>query len=393
VPDRFYAETPVMARFIEDLIDEDPSHRLLIFRRDPAKPLYPQLRTFFAEELDGMKAARAQPAAEWCPRWLASLVGLFMPLARAPSRQRRIWQVRRTQGLYRDPDRGMHARWLLFWSMVSAMAWYVSAAIVITWWLRDLDWSWGNQAIALLQRITGTPENRFPYLDGLRAPDYPIVDAVGNLPARLIAASFLIAAARHYQNVLGGVTPLVTGMRQGRLSLLAVVAEINMRLFAVFPYLLILTPTLVERRLWPICTAIGICEVFTSNVAVLAFARLTLRRASRVHLSTVPRERIAGLDAIRNWTTTSAFYGFATWVIGISIYYGLLKDVFMYSGVVTAINVVMFYLMKCSGDAAADVRVALGRACLAAERLRRVSSVAPSTGAEPVHEPATVMTT
>ncbi|MGH3681343.1 MAG: protein kinase domain-containing protein, partial [Natronosporangium sp.] len=59
VPDRFYAETPVLARFVEDLIGREQEHRLLIFTPDPDRPLYPQLRTVFDEELTAMAASRA----------------------------------------------------------------------------------------------------------------------------------------------------------------------------------------------------------------------------------------------------------------------------------------------------------------------------------------------
>lgn len=371
VPDLFYAETPVMARFIEDLVDGEPTRRLLLFRPDPPPaPLYPQLRRFFDEELAAMAATRRGRVGQVRIRWLAALLDLFMPLAGAPARQWQVWRIRRSQGLYRHPRRSMHIRWLLTASWLSAAAWYVAATVLVTWWLRDLGWDWGNQAIAFLQQATGTPSDRFPYLDDLRQPDYPISDFAENLPVRMVGLSFLLVGARYYQNLFAGLTPLVAGLRQGWLSLLAIVAELHMRLFAVAAFLLVLPPTLVQGRWWSVFTPVGVLFVFICNWSCLSFARLALRRAKAAQLSTVPAGRVAGLDAFSGWTPSAAFYAVTCGVIGTLIYLDLVKDVYVYAGAVTAINTVLFYVIKCSGRSAADVRTGLGRAFLAAERLR-----------------------
>lgn len=370
VPDAFYAETPVMARFLEDLVDRVPRRRLLIFKPDPGQPIYPQLRTYFREELAAMIAARAELPGPAKPAWLATVFSWFTPLSGALGRQRRMWQTRRAQDLYRDPRRGMYVRWLLLWSWVSAVAWYLGATILVTWWLRDLGWDWGNNLIAGLQRATGTTEDEFPYLDALRQADYPIPDLAGSLPVRMVGISFLLVGVRYYQNLLSGITPLVTGLRQGRLSVLAVLAEAHMRTFSLTSFLLVMPPTLVQRRWWPIFTATGILLTFSCNLILLVFARTALRHARARQLSIVPPGRIAALDSFADWAPSAAFYTVATWTIGTLIYLDLVKDVYVYAGAVTAINIVLFYLIKCSGESAADVRVGLGRSFLAAERLR-----------------------
>ncbi len=364
VPDACYAESTVLARFLEDLTDADPAHRLLIFRPDPALPRYPQLLTFFEEELAAVTAAREERQE--------GLRGLLAPLSGAPGRARRMWAIRREQSLYRDPRRGMYVRWLMFWSWLSAVAWWGAATVVGYWWLRDIGWDWGNQPITVLQRITGSSEEEFPGLDALRADDYPIPDLVDSLPVRMVGLSFLVVGARFYQNVLAGLTPLATGPRQGRLSVLALLAEANMRLFAVLAAVLTLPPTLVQRDWWPIFTAVGVFLVFLCNLCCLSFARAAVRRARGAGLSTVPAGRITGLQEIGYWTASAGFYSFAVWSIGSLIYLGHVHDVHVYAGAVTAINIVIFYIRNCSGPTAADVRTALARACLAAERLRHL---------------------
>lgn len=373
VPDAFYAETPVMARFIEDLVDREPARRLLIFKPNRQDRVYPQLREYFREELAAMAAARAELPAAAGPAWAGTVLSWFTPLSGALGRQRRMWQIRRDQNLYRDQRRGMYVRWLLLWSWVSALAWYVGITVLVTWWLRDLGLDWGNQAIAFLQQIAGTSKDEFPYLDSLRQSDYPIPDLLGNLPVRLAGLSFLLVGARFYQNLLSGITPLVTGPGQGRLSAQALVAEGFMRLFSLTAFVLVMPATLVQRRWWPLLTALGILLTFLCNLSLITFARAALRRARAERLSIVPAGRSAALDSFADWTPSAAFYAVATGTIGTLIYLDLVKDVYVYAGAVTAINIVLFYLIKCSGDSAADVRIGLGRAFLAAERLRYVA--------------------
>ncbi|WP_049579834.1 protein kinase domain-containing protein [Streptomyces sp. SBT349] len=362
VPDAFYAETPLLARFVEDLTDRDPKRRLLIFRPDRTRPLYPQLLTFFDEELAAVTASRDQRSG--------GLLRLYTPLAGAPGRQRELWRMRREQSLYADPRRGMHVRWLLAWSWVSATAWYVAATVVITWWLRDLDWNWGNHWVTLLQRTNGAGEEEIPFIDPLRADDYPIPDLRESLPVRMVGLSFLLVGARYYQNLFAGLTPLVTGTGQGRLTFWAFLAEAHMRLAALLAFLLVMPPTLFQRSWWPVFTGIGITCVALCNAACLLFARAAVARARAEGLTTVPTGRIAGLEMFATWTPTAAFYSLAVWTIALAISFDAVHDVGVYAAMVTAINIGLFYIVKCSGSSAAAVRTGLGRACLAAERLR-----------------------
>ncbi|MET9019992.1 serine/threonine-protein kinase [Actinopolymorpha sp. NPDC004070] len=380
VPDSLYAETPILARFIEDLVDGEPTHRLSLFRPDPAEPLYPQLRTLLDEELAGVQAARNDRST--APGLLADLVGLFRPLSGAPGSQWRLWKVRRRQGLYRDPSRGMHVRWLLFWAWLSGAAWYVAATIVLWWWARDLGWDWGNQAVTALSRLSGASPDTFPYLDDLRQPDYRVPDLVANLPARMVCLSFLLVCARYYQNLFAGLTPLVTGLGQGRLSRLAVLAEVHMRLATVVGLVLVVPTTLVQQAWWPVCTTIGMVVTSLCNWTCRRFAQTAVAEARKAGLSTVPSGRIAELEEFCRWAPSSTFYTFTVAVILVCMHLGVATDLPVYAAGVTLTNAVLFYGIKCSGNSAADVRAALGRACLAAERLRHTRHLVSSGPAD-----------
>lgn len=369
VPDGYYAEAPLLARFIEDLIERNPDHRLLVFRASGAELRYEQLRVFLAEELAAVRITRDDRPTR--PRWLTAVIELWRPLLGVPRRQRQLWKLRREQ-LSRDSRRGMHVRWLLFWSLLSAGSWYITVTIVVTWWLRDLDLDWDNQPVVLLQRLTNTPKDQFPYLDLLRAPDYQIPDLAGNLPVRLVGLSFAIIAARYYQGLFASLTPLATGWRSGPLSVRAVTAETLMRMGTVVPAVLILLPTLIERRWWAIATALGVTYIFLCNWACNAFAKEAIRQARARGLSTVPRGKIPGLESFGQWAPSALLYAISTWVVGSLITGGQLKDVYFYASAVAAINIVLFYIIKC-GRNLPHVRAGLSRACLAAERIQYVT--------------------
>jgi hypothetical protein len=264
-------------------------------------------------------------------------------------------------------------RWLLGWSLLAAATWYLSLTVVVIWWLRDLNHDRGNQAIAVLQRVTGTPEDQFPYLDLLRAADYPIPDLAGNLPVRLVGLSFAIVCARYYQSLFAGITPLAAGWRSSGLSFRAITAEVLMRMATFVPALLILPATLFERRWWPILTAIGMTYLFLVNWSSHAFARNAIGRAHTLGLSTVSRERSPGLVSFAQWTPASLLYALCVWVIGILIYRGQLNDVYFYAGGVATVNIALWYAIKL-GRNVGPIRAGLSRACLAAERIRHISA-------------------
>jgi hypothetical protein len=368
VPDAYYAEAPQLARFIEDLTDAAPEHRLLVFQPTGPEPPYRQLGKYFREELEAVRVAQGDRPPH--PGWLTGVIDLCRPLLGMPSRQRRLWKLRRRQHLA-GTRRGLYVRWLLFWSLVAASTWYLSLAVVLVWWLRDGNLDWGNQAVAVLQRVTGTPQDQFPYLDLLRAADYPIPDLAGNLPIRLVALSFAIVGARFYQGLFAGITPLAVGRHEGGLSVRAVVAEAFMRMAAFVPLLLILPPTLVERRWWPIFTAVGTTFVFLVNWSTLVFARAAIRRARGLGVSTVSSERHPGLASFAQWTPAALLYAVCVWVIGVLIYRGVLTDVYFYAAGTATVNVLLWYAIKL-GRNIDPIRAGLSRACLAAERIRHI---------------------
>jgi len=203
-----------------------------------------------------------------------------------------------------------------------------------------------------------------------------------------VAFSFVLVCAKYYQGLFAGLTPLVTG--PGRLRVPALVAEVGMRATVLASPLAIALPVVVERRWWLFCVASGMTLVLACNAAVSGYARAVLRRARAARLSTVPAA-VPGVQRYTSWLPGNVLYAFVLWLIAPLLYYGVLHDTPVYLVAVIIANVPQMYLIKC-GIEAVGIRVGLGRACLAAERLAAIPAVPPEPAPEddPVSSEMTV---
>jgi hypothetical protein len=372
VPDIFYRRAILLARFIEDLIDADPARRLLIFSTGQGDDFsFVRLKSSFLTELETVQAAERGETDLRIETGWSALRELIRPLAGDPGREWRLWRMRRRQGAQQTANRMLFTNWLLAWSFIAAVAWAVTNATVITWLLRDLNLSWGNTLVDLIQHVSNDP-NGLPIVDSWRNSDYHLPDWRANLPARIVGLSYAIAAPKYYEMLFSGLTPLVLGWRAGAVSWLALAAETTMRMMAVAPCTLVMTATLIEPRWWTINSAIGQCLTCLANYLTLAYIHAVLARSRRLGLSTVPGDdgKITGYSSFSQWAPTSLFYAAAVLTIGTCIYVNLLHDVYVYALAVTSINVVLFYVIKC-GVGGPTIRVTMARTCLAAERVGR----------------------
>jgi hypothetical protein len=397
VPDEFYARVPMIARFIEDLIEHDPANRLLLFPaiESPAHRRYEILRERFLAELSAAEAAEENNQAPTDDRWAHGLLAqlryrlpeALRPLGGMPGRLRRV-----RKSLRNSQDAGALSATssgsLLFWSWLSATALAVAVSLTITWTLRQLTyhgspWQWGTRSVQVYQTAVGHSQDQaLPFIDNLRRADYVFPDLAAHWPALLVCLTYVLVGAKYYQNLFAGVIPLRVGWHAGRLTAWAVSAQFFMRLQTVACALLVFPAVLIEPRWWPIDTAIGQILVYLTNRSVLSFTTTALDRARAERLTSVPSTNaITGVSAFGAWVPTSLFYAAAASVIGTLIFLGRLHDEWMYALAVSAINFFVFYISKC-GKGAAEVRVAITRAAFAGERLRRMAERRQLTGAE-----------
>lgn len=374
VPDVFYAEAPLLARFIEDLIDRDPGRRLLIFR--PSGATYPSLRQDFLEELDAVVAAKSEGANPHGVSWWRGVADLFAPLSGALGRQLRLWRKRRSQGLWRDPTRSFGVRRLLVWSTLATLMWGLCSVLVLMWTYRSAGLSWDNLIVVALQRLTGAAPDEFPIIDQLRAPGYEVPEAIAPVALGILALSMTLVGVKYYQSLFASVTPWPLRWSSSALSWYGMAAEVAMRVPAFALSLLTLAGLLVQPRLWLLLTAIGMTVVLAINWLTSSFALTVLAKARSDGMSTVPAQ-VPGVSLFASWVPGNVLYAVILWAVGILLYVGVLRDAMLYVVVITFVNVVQLYLVKC-GHQGPSIRAGLARASVTAERLRLVRSVRPS---------------
>jgi serine/threonine protein kinase len=368
VPDEFYEQVPLLARFLEDFTAGPPGDRMLVI--GPDNPIdYARLRGLFLDEVDA--ASQTQVLGSRPANRLASLVReLVTPLSGEPQRQRRLWKVISLQKTYNQPHRRRYLRWLYVWSWLAASMSTLTAVSVVWWLARDAGWDWGNRPIEALQRLAGTAHDEFPYLDSLWAPGYTVPNLTDNWKARVVGLSYALMAMKLYQNVYARMAPIASGWYVPGLRFQSIAAEAWMRLMPVVNTILVLWVTFIEARFWPIAAAIGQTFALLGNYFTESFARRSLQLASAAELATVPNDsaRVTGLDAWAEWAKSSAFYSVVVWAIGLLIYTQHLEDEWLYALGVAAINIGLFYIIKC-GLGGGKMRIAMHRAIFAAGRL------------------------
>jgi serine/threonine protein kinase len=380
VPDALYEDIPLLGRFIEDLIDEQPANRLLIFRSQSSID-YMRLQRSFLNELEATEAARKAELSDVDEHWLWGRfremlpAHAWLPSSRSPQRLAALLRVRREQGGDATDD-AMYSKYLHRWSLVCATSWYVTITLVVLWLLRDLTLDpigLGLQALGKWPHLPKCGNDAYPLIDCLNAKDYHIEgnsisdNLKQHLPVRVLGISFALIGTRFYQSLFAGITARVNHEIAAWRR-----AEIFMRLVTFHWVPLVLICNLYEPRWWPSLVAIGLSADCLLDYACRDFADTALKRArtAETRLSTVPAadRPIPGLREFMHWGPRMRLYCLVCALCALGLQTHLLQDVWVYAGLVTIINVALFYLHKC-GELAPMVRGGLTRAFLAAERL------------------------
>lgn len=377
VPDVLYAEAPLLARFVEDLIDHRPERRLLVFR--PAGPVYRTLLTYFEEEISAVRAARDAGLPTGRREVWKGGREAFLPVSGAVSRQLRLWQARRKQSLYRDHGGALGVRWLLACSVVAAGVWAGTSLLVLTWAGRELGVD-----------LPGAALSHVPLPLAWRADDYGFAPGAGPLALGILTLTYLAIMAKYYLSVFAGATPLVSGRRQGRLSLHAVGTEVAVRLWTFLPLPLTGPIFLVQPRWWPILPPIGMSLVLLSNGLSYTFVGHALRAARSAGLSVASPDRLGGRRYHWSWLTGNIFHSLGLWIVGVLLISGVAADARAYIILLVAWNIQLYFTRTVAQGS--DVRATFARGCAAAERLSRLrrgrSTVPVPMPAEPAGLPA-----
>ncbi|MGI5215172.1 hypothetical protein [Plantactinospora sp. CA-290183] len=424
VPDAFYVRTPLLARFVEDLVDSDPNRRLLLY--GDSGWTYADLGTEFAMELQAVSVADREGLLGDDRPTLRGLFDLATPTSRTASRQWRIRRVRAQQrrllreagreeseaqpggtgpvlpevagpavtvepdepgfilvgrpseqALRRLSDRARvnsrRAGVLLFWSALCGVCWALVFLVISVQLARDAGIDPTPEAVDVVRWFTGVI-GWTGATAAISGWERQLTDLLGppgahNLDARIVGGTFALVNVKHYQNIFAGISPL-NGAGQLPLGrrVHAWASEFWIRLFAFWWITVVLAPNFGDPLWWPICTAIGLSVQLMLNATVSSFANLTVKDARRNGFSTVPphSREITGLKVFSRWTPSMFVFLLMVWPLAYFISRGNL-DGTPYALMLGVSNIGIFYVVKCGLDAPA-IRSGLARAFLASER-------------------------
>jgi serine/threonine protein kinase len=382
VPDAIYMWHPMLARFFEDYLDQDPHHRLAL-SRGTAVINFSQLRAQLEFESDVAIRAKSD-TSDWyrrLPRWILEL----RPLSGEPGRQRSLlsainnWEPDKQYGTT-DPsamdtyigEQRRRTRLLMRCSYVAAIISTYTAITVFWWLLRDKGLSWGNTYVTIIQALFGgTIDDSFPGIDSLRSVAYVVPDLAHNWPGRVVCLSYALLAAKIYQSIFARMFPISIGRNVEGLGVLPILLQGWMWFMPIFNTALILWITLIDIDAWPIAVIVGQTVIFFGNMICAVFTDRAIKVARQAKVSTVPDHSIpiTGLDLLTSWVSGSLFYAVVVWVVGLLIMSGALLDVGFYASMTAAVNIGLLYISRC-GLNSPKIRVAMHRAIFAGERLK-----------------------
>ena len=333
VPDLIWDISPSLARFLEDLVDEDHKKRLLLVKPNAEEPFsYGPLKSFF---IYTVRLVTAEPEVSTTSkgRWLVRL----LPSSRGLSAQCKRWL------LSRQPHEGSNGQesYLLFFTLWATFCW------------------WFIFSRTALYSIGGLVTLQF------HRPPRGVL-----LAADIICFNQGLIAAKYYSAVLGQLTVRkIPGM-------LARTTEIAIRSMAFIALPITVLSVIWKPWLWAWSIAIGSLLVVLANWLMLTLAERIYRAGRKGNLSVVPADAKLRARGFEQWWWTMLLYAFVLGVIALGLQVHWMRDTGAYVFGLTLISIGIHYLSKfvVAGSA---VRGGLARAFCAAERINILSQREP----------------
>jgi serine/threonine protein kinase len=342
-----------LARLIEEMIDSDPAHRLLLQPQPQDDPVlaYTHLEQLIAQETDVME--------EYETRSGTSGLGVF----RGPALLR-FWRNPQFANIFaagRRPDASTDAIYQEFprlarWTAASLTGWAMTLLAFASFTIADFGVPGLTPAI-----------NEWAHFVPLKAPDF-----WPNLPGRLVSLTFGMAAVTYYVNGFSTVAPRVMGSWLGRAS------DAAMRATAVGLWAPILWAICINPEDWALCAGIGTLLVVLNNYLALRIANRANAVAANRHFSTMGDTGWRFVDDVfREWWKLMGGYSGALLVVGVLLAIHRVHGVWLFAVFVVAINIIKMYRLNCTQQAP-RVRGSLDRDILTLRRASHVSPPEPS---------------
>ena len=325
VPDEVWNISPALARLIEDLIEADPSRRLLLIEHPPRAPFsYGPLRDLFdytaevvTKEPDISDAIRI--------RWAARL----LPSSMAWQAQFGRWRASRK----RHSSDASRESYLLSFSFIAALNWwfiFIATAFI------------SGQSL-----LTG------------HGPDLP---KHAQLAADIICFNQGLIGAKYYSAILGTLTVWKIPGKFAKTT------EVFIRSMSVVALPVTVVSAIWKPSLWPWSIAVGAVVVVLTNWLIHMLVQRIYHAGAKNHLSITPPDARLDTRGFEQWWWTMLLYAVVLAVIALGLQLHWMRDTSAYVFGLTVISIGIHYLSKFVAAGAA-VRGGLGRAFCAGERM------------------------
>lgn len=321
-PDEIWELSPDLGRTLEDLIEEDHHHRLLLLTSGERVNLGE-----LGDALDhAIELAQGEPGASDSPR--RRRLARLLPASREVATQYRQWALSRRPDSPRVQD-----SYLLFFTLLATVTWWFILA---------------KTALVKVDDLVTLELDAFP--------------TGQELAADVIALSQGLIGAKYYQTIMARLS---ARRIPGRLALCA---EAGIRLMAVVALLTTILAVFWRPDLWAWGCAAGAVLVAACNYLTMLLATRLHRAALRAGLSTVPPAGELRVRGFEQWWWTMLLYAVVIAIIAAGLQAGLLRDMWAYVLGLVLVSVGIHYLSKCVA-AGPGVRAGLARAFAAGERM------------------------
>jgi serine/threonine protein kinase len=346
--DKPWDGAPEIARIVEELVDEEPTRRLILADTPSADDAYAYLRKLIQQETEVLALYEKQTQG----MGFGLLRGKALLLAYKNTQAANLFQAGQAT---REPvdDTYRDFPTLARWAVLSMACWAVVLTSFVALTAADLDLKVLSPWIGQLRDATGA--------------HFEVGDFWGNFWGRVVALTFGLTAVTYYVNNFSTLSPRRLGTRIGWLS------ELLMRgtsFLLVFPILLAMV---YAPHSWALCAGVGTLLVVLNNFVALRIASRAVAVSERLFTPRSAAGRRFVNDVFKEWWLLMGCYSLAMIAIGLLLTTGKAEDEKVFAVLAIVANIVKLYRTNCV-ETAPQVRGCLSRAFLTLRRAARLEA-------------------
>jgi serine/threonine protein kinase len=365
--DEVWLRQPDFARLIEDLMEDDPSRRLLQVER--GEEIFSLIAARVRLQLD-IYRKKQFPERNSAAVFVETVTGVFFPIASILELRRELREMKQT--VRPDPENRIaiaELSRLRSWAYFSHAVHLVCVGCFFVFAIYLYDFRLCDR-LGLCVAGPNQPSFLPPFVQGAL---YGRLN--GLLPGRLVALSFAYLMGKYYADILARLT--VSGLNLSGVGGLRL-TECCVRSIPFWGLFPILYALVVDPKAWPFCSAFGVAGAALNNWMLYRTAEKA-RSLNRRELRARPSQLIdTELSDFAQWWSEIVIYVVALFSIGVCLFWiKVAKDEFIYAIIVGLVmNILILYAQNCSADAR-ELRVVLARLISSLRRIQFVRGLKP----------------